>query len=172
MKSTILFAFFLLSAFISHLPSATLAFVLDTDGEPLRNGGTYYILPAIWARGGGIGRTATGNETCPLTVVQLPSELDNGLPIRISSPYKIAYIYEGLPLDLAFTFVPLCSPTPSKWTIIEELPEPGLPSVKLTGYDNTVSGWFKIEKSVVNSHELTFCALSNGSCLNIGIYLC
>ena len=80
-------AFFLLSAFISHLPSATLAFVLDMDGEPLRNGGTYYILPVLRGRGGGIGRAATGNETCPLSVVQERFEGDIGLPIRISSPY-------------------------------------------------------------------------------------
>ncbi|MQL41581.1 hypothetical protein EI012_27125, partial [Escherichia coli] len=111
------FALFLLSVLTSHLTSATV--VPDIDGNPLRNGGTYYILPVFRGMGGGIERARTGNETCPLTVVQSRSEVSNGLPIRISSPYRIAIIKEGLPLELSFTFVPTCSPTPSKWTIVK-----------------------------------------------------
>ncbi|MQI32350.1 hypothetical protein EI016_24570, partial [Escherichia coli] len=105
--ATTFFALFLLSVLTSHLTSATV--VPDIDGNPLRNGGTYYILPVFRGMGGGIERARTGNETCPLTVVQSRSEVSNGLPIRISSPYRIAIIKEGLPLELSFTFVPTCS---------------------------------------------------------------
>lgn len=71
---TALFALFLLAIITSKLPSTT-AFVVDADGDPLKNGGKYYIIPALRGKGGGIGLTKTGNETCPLTVVQLQSEL-------------------------------------------------------------------------------------------------
>ncbi|TKY66247.1 Kunitz-type trypsin inhibitor KTI1 [Spatholobus suberectus] len=169
MKSTTLFALFLLSAFTSYLPSATTAFVLDTDGDPLLNGGTYYVLPVIRGKGGGIELAKTGNETCPLTVVQSP--LDKGLPTRISSPYRILYIYEGLPLNIQFTVVPLCASTPSKWTIVEGLLEG--PAVKITGYANTVAGWFSIEKASLdyNDYKLVFSEIDGSISGYIGIHI-
>ncbi|TKY45594.1 Kunitz-type trypsin inhibitor KTI1 [Spatholobus suberectus] len=108
MKSTTLFALFLLSAFTSYLPSATTAFVLDTDGDPLLNGGTYYVLPVIRGKGGGNRTSKTGNETCPLTVVQSP--LDKGYDknfIPIPNP-----LYLRRPsFDIQFTVLPLCAST-------------------------------------------------------------
>ena len=63
MKSTILFALFLVCAFtISYLPSATAQFVLDTDDDPLQNGGTYYMLPVMRGKGGGIEVDSTGKQ--------------------------------------------------------------------------------------------------------------
>ncbi|RDY09284.1 Kunitz-type trypsin inhibitor KTI1, partial [Mucuna pruriens] len=171
MNSTILFGLFLLCAFTSYLPSTTAEGVFDTNGEPVINGGTYYVLPVIRGRGGGIERALTGNETCPLTVLQSPNELSKGLPIRFSSPFFFPYIAQGFPLIISFTFVPFCSPIPSSWTIVDGLPE-GL-AVKLTGYENTVSGVFTIAKSSLelNSYKLLFHASYSGSSKAIGIHI-
>ncbi|XP_054781853.1 chymotrypsin inhibitor 3-like [Prosopis cineraria] len=44
MKTTFLLTLFLVFAF---MPSAK-ADLVDTDGDPIRNGGSYYIFPALW----------------------------------------------------------------------------------------------------------------------------
>ncbi|XP_027335229.1 trypsin inhibitor DE-3-like [Abrus precatorius] len=171
MKGTTMFALFLFSsALFSYLPWATADFVLDIDGNPIVNGAAYHILPAIWAVGGGIAYAKTGNETCPLTVVVENSEVDPGLPIKISSPALIAFITTDLRLELAFTTVPKCAPTPSKWTVVEGLPQG--PAVKLTGYDHTVRGSFNIEKSGFSfAYKLRFCAADTDTCVHIGLHV-
>ncbi|XP_057723022.1 factor Xa inhibitor BuXI-like [Arachis stenosperma] len=168
--TTNVFAIFILFAFISiHLPSLATAELIDTDGNLIENDGSYYILPVFRGNGGGIGQTATGNETCPLTVVQQHSEVDNGLPIIISSPLKIRYLGEGIRLDLSFSFVPLCTPIPSKWTLVKGLLEGEGAAVKLTGfYENQVQGWFEIRKTL-DVFKLSFCASSNNNCMDIGV---
>ncbi|XP_047161068.1 kunitz-type trypsin inhibitor KTI1-like [Vigna umbellata] len=170
MKFTTFLSLFLLCAFTSDLPSASADVVVDTDGNPIQNGGVYFITPVIvTGNGGGVEFAATGNETCPLSVVQNPNPFSNGFPVHISSPLRILFIGEGTILTLGFTFVPPCVPIPSLWTPVkgeeEELP------VKLTGYDNTVSGWFKI-KSVpvdIGGYNILFCPLDDSSCGYLGI---
>ncbi|GJY33231.1 Kunitz trypsin inhibitor 2-like protein [Tanacetum coccineum] len=56
--------------------------VLDTDGNLLVNGASYYILPAISYRGGGVKLTPTTlNQTCPLDVSQENNNELDGLPL-------------------------------------------------------------------------------------------
>ncbi|XP_054781870.1 trypsin inhibitor 1B-like [Prosopis cineraria] len=114
-----------------------------------------------------LGLAATGNETCPLTVVQKPSEETDGLPLTISSAARIAYIAEGLLLDIAFSAVPNCSPMPSKWTIVDEQPV-GM-SLKISGYNNTVEGKFKIFKYQSLFYKLKFCPTGD-PCGDLGFY--
>ncbi|XP_054782238.1 chymotrypsin inhibitor 3-like [Prosopis cineraria] len=113
MKTTFL-ALFLVFAFAS----AKADFVVDTEGNPVRNGGSYYILPALWGHGGGVGLAATGNESCPLTVVQKSSELSNGLPTRLASPYRIAYLPTNFIMEFTVVAPPKCADTPANWTIV------------------------------------------------------
>lgn len=172
MKSTALFALFLLCVFTSYLPSSTADDVLDTDGDVLQNGGTYYVLPVIRGRGGGIERAKTGIENCPLSVVQSHDELSKGKPIKISSPAKIAIIHEDLPLNFGFTSAPSCAPSPSIWTIVKGLSEGS--AVKITGYKhNVVDGSFRIKKASLeyNDYTILFCTRDDGTCEDIGIYV-
>ncbi|XP_028797076.1 trypsin inhibitor DE-3-like [Neltuma alba] len=122
--------------------------------------------PAI--HGGGLGLAATRNETCPLTGVQIPFETTDGLAVMISSPTRLAYIAEGLLLNMAFTAVPPCATTPSKWTIIEE--DPAGKSVKISGYAKTVDGKFKMIKYQSLFYKLKFCPSSDDPCGNLGLY--
>ncbi|KAK4269881.1 hypothetical protein QN277_022979 [Acacia crassicarpa] len=158
----------LVSLFVILFASVAADVVLDTEGDVLKNGGSYHIIPALTGRGGGLGLAATGNETCPLTVVQIPSETTDGLALIISSPARIAYIAEGLLLDIAFSAVPTCAPTPSKWTIIEE--DPAGMSVKISGYSNTVDGKFKIIKYQGLFYKLKFCSSAGDPCQDLGLY--
>ena len=88
--------------------------------------------------------------------------------MRISSPYGIAYINEGLILNLAFASSPSCAPTPSKWSVVKDLPEGE--AVKLPEYPSTVSGWFKIVPSSLKYlYKVVFCASSGGTCGEVGI---
>ncbi|TKY66243.1 Kunitz-type trypsin inhibitor KTI1 [Spatholobus suberectus] len=168
MKSTTLLALFLLSAFSSHLPSAT-AMVLDTDGDPVRNGGgMYFVLPVIRGKGGGLALAKSGNETyCPLSVVQSRSEVFKGLPTTFSSLVRVPFIGEGHRLSIRFSLVPWCAPTPSSWTVVKGLPEG--PAVKL-GNENTFPYQFTIEKasSDHNDYKLLFCESDGSKCRYLG----
>nr|AAB26177.1 Kunitz-type trypsin inhibitor A chain, ACTI-A [Acacia confusa, seeds, Peptide, 136 aa] [Acacia confusa] len=76
--------------------------LLDADGDILRNGGAYYILPALRGKGGGLTLAKTGDESCPLTVVQAQSETKRGLPAVIWTPPKIAILTPGFYLNFEF----------------------------------------------------------------------
>ncbi|XP_054779698.1 trypsin inhibitor DE-3-like [Prosopis cineraria] len=162
----VLFSLFVLLAFSSS--SATSKFVLDSEGNELINGGTYYILPHIWALGGGLRLAKTGNETCPLSVVQSPFEVDNGFPWTIRSPLKIRI----LPLDSNVDFfsvkgkVPSCVPIPSVWTMVEE---DGLKSVKIAEYEKAQEGWFRIQQYTSIAYKIVFCPINGDSCRDLGI---
>ncbi|KAJ6396648.1 hypothetical protein OIU77_021638 [Salix suchowensis] len=115
MKSTLLVSFsFLLLAFAFTKPStagdldATEA-VLDTDGEKLRAGAEYYILPVIRGRGGGLTMASTRNESCPLDVVQEPLEISEGLPVTFTpvNPKK-GVIRVSTDLNIKFAASSIC----------------------------------------------------------------
>ncbi|RDX57616.1 Kunitz-type trypsin inhibitor KTI1, partial [Mucuna pruriens] len=165
MKITALFALFLLSAFISYLPSATALPVFDTNGKMLTNSSTYHLLPAEAGDGGGILAVATGNESCPLTVVQSPSSSSLGLTVMFEIEYSLPYIFESQPLYPRFLHEPTCKNTSYFWTIVPDQPEGS--AVKIAGYENTLSGWFKIER-LVFGYGLAFCPYSSYECQKIG----
>ncbi|WVZ04884.1 hypothetical protein V8G54_018230 [Vigna mungo] len=149
------------------MPSAGL---VDTEGKFLRNYGIYVLRPVIiTGNGGGVEYAATGNESCPLSVVQNPNPLSLGFPVQISTLFKVLYLTESYPLIFEFIAPPGCAPTPSLWTAVkgeeEELP------VKLRGYDNIVSGSFKIQSVPVEigGYNILFCPLDSSSCGYVGI---
>ncbi|QCE11207.1 kunitz-type trypsin inhibitor KTI1-like [Vigna unguiculata] len=169
MKFTTFFSLFLLCAFTWNLPSAS-ADVVDTDGNPLENSGTYFVRPVIiTGNGGGVEFAATGNETCPLSVIQVSSPFANGIPILILSPEEKLYIEEGSLVDIGFSFVPLCSPYPSKWTAVKGLGDKL--SIKLNGYDNIVAGKFTIKgrPPIIGGYRILFCPDDESSCGYVGI---
>ncbi|XP_054781571.1 trypsin inhibitor DE5 alpha chain-like [Prosopis cineraria] len=163
MKATLL-ALFLVLAFTS----AKADFVIDTEGNRMRNGGQYYILPAHEGNGGGIDLAATGKESCPLTVVQTPSEQSNGLPTRISSPYRIADLPTNFPVEFTVVAPPKCAQTPAKWTIVGR--EDERREVKLAGHKNTERGSFEIRTHRGTTYKMVFCPSDEEySCAALGI---
>ncbi|KAK7256225.1 hypothetical protein RIF29_29663 [Crotalaria pallida] len=174
MKSTFtLFALFFLVAITTHLPSATAQdVVFDTDGNPLRSYGAYYILPVLRGSGGGIELAQTGNDTCPLTVAQSHSEASFGIPITISSPIFILNIIEGIRLKLHFrdTDLPSCVPTPANWNVKDEQAVKGW-SIKVSDDSEKKPGWFSIQKFGHGAHfyKLVFSSHDDVVSRDIGI---
>lgn len=92
-------SFLPLFAFLTNLPLAfsnDVELVLDTNGNQIFPGLTYYILPAIVGPpGGGLKLGQTGESTCPTTVLQDRSEVFRGIPVKFKIP--------GISPDIIFT---------------------------------------------------------------------
>ncbi|XP_054787981.1 trypsin inhibitor-like [Prosopis cineraria] len=82
-----LHALIIFSLFLFAFSISTLAHDLrDVNGDPLYNGGLYYIFPVYTGNGGGLELARTGRDTCPRTVVKSSSDTSKGLPARLASP--------------------------------------------------------------------------------------
>ncbi|XP_028777978.1 trypsin inhibitor DE5 alpha chain-like [Neltuma alba] len=163
MKAALLALFFLVFAFTS----AKASILVDTEGNAVRNGGSYYILPARRGNGGGLSLAAIGGESCPLTVVQTLSEQSNGLPTRLSSPYKILYLPTNFDLDFTVVAPPKCAAQPAKWTIVGRKEENR--QVKLAGQQDTVRGSFRIQTHRGLTYKIVFCESGEESCRALGL---
>ncbi|XP_047156791.1 kunitz-type trypsin inhibitor KTI1-like [Vigna umbellata] len=162
MRTTTFFVLFLLSAFTSYLPSST-ADVLDMKGNSVLYSSAYYFLiphEASINGGGGLGISRTGNETCPLSVIQNSNSSVYGTPVKFrSDPPGFLYVGELDYLNIQLPYDLKCSgATPSDWTALGDDEKEQL-YVKIKGYDNTVSGLFQI-RSVPGyflGYNLLFC---------------
>nr|AII20274.1 antifungal protein [Cullen corylifolium] len=173
MSITKMFPLFVLCAVILYPSSTTAEPILDVNGEPVQNGGSsYYMVPRIWALGGGVALDKIGNEHCPMSVVQQPSEVSNGIPLKISSMARSRFVPEGR-VQISFAYGPKCGPTPPVWTLSRG-PQGYL--VKVTNAELAdKNGYFVIEEGSTSSsqndqftYKLSFCYDSD-ECETIGI---
>ncbi|XP_057446452.1 kunitz-type trypsin inhibitor-like 2 protein [Lotus japonicus] len=181
MKPAILLALsFLLFALTTNIP---LAFsqddhenVLDTGGRELIGiGPGYYIMPAFFgAAGGGVWPGETGNQTCPVTVLQDYSEVVSGKPVKFYTGTRPGYVYTGAPLDIVFGENPECTEYSSKWVFVyDDFPKAwvGIGGVEDHPGKDILSGKFKIEKYGDFGYKLVFCpkfTAPPGACFDIG----
>ncbi|EOY09863.1 Proteinase inhibitor I3 [Theobroma cacao] len=134
--------------------------VLDISGEELRTGTDYYILPVIRGGGGGLTLASTGNETCPLDVVQEQLEVSNGLPLTFS-PVNITkgVVRVSTDLNIKFSAATICVQS-TVWKLDND--EATQKMVVTTGGVEgnpgieTLSNWFKIER-YEDDYKLVFC---------------
>ncbi|MBA0571670.1 hypothetical protein Golob_002049 [Gossypium lobatum] len=134
--------------------------VLDISGQELRTGIDYYILPVIRGRGGGLTLASTGNETCPLDVVQEQQEVSNGLPLTFS-PVNVTQgvVRVSTDLNIKFSAASICVQT-TLWTL--HFDESVQKYVVTTGGvegnpgRETLSNWFKIQK-FEDDYKLVYC---------------
>ncbi|QHO14022.1 kunitz-type trypsin inhibitor-like 2 protein [Arachis ipaensis] len=151
--------------------------VVDTSGNAIFPGGRFYIMPNIFgAAGGGVKFGRTGNQICPVTVLQDYSEVIKGLPVKFAIKQDIGpgIIFTGTPLEISFEYKPGCAES-SKWVVIDDLPAP---YVAIGGAENhpgkiIIDGSFKIEKVGTFSYKLIFCpsiTAPPGLCYDIGRY--
>lgn len=76
--------FYFLLALTLVLVTNTYGAVLDIDGDIFFRG-SYYVLPVIRGRGGGVSLRGRGGELCPFDIVQESSEVDEGIPVKFSN---------------------------------------------------------------------------------------
>lgn len=143
-----------IAVFISHTIEAAEESVTDINGQRLRSGINYYILPVVRGRGGGLTISKSDNKTCRNTVIQDQYEVSNGLPLKLSPSDKSKII--RVSTDLNFIF----SPT-SIWKLdnFEETPNQYIVStcgVAGNPGQKTVSNWFKIDK-FEDDYKIRFC---------------
>ncbi|KAF7820297.1 kunitz-type trypsin inhibitor alpha chain-like [Senna tora] len=153
--------------------------VLDSDGEPVGNGfRSYYILPVLRGKGGGLEVAQTGPETCPLAVVQAPLEISRGIPARFSSIVRIPYISPRFPLNIEFlpSEPSTCLPFHAAWKVEKE----SLLAVTISteGVED-FRGSFRIqranegEEESTDDYKIQYCGREydskNQDCVDLGI---
>ena len=170
MKTTFLFfpilLLFLSTYSICSSADASPDAVRDMDGDILRTGVEYYILPGFRGMGGGVTLASTRNESCPLDVVQAQLETDNGnLPLTFTpvDPKK-GVIRESTDLNIEFQGATICIQS-LVWKldyydgeyVVSTRGTKGNPGIK------TLDSWFKIEK-YLNNYKFVFCPTVCNTC--------
>ena len=174
--------FFLLLTFTTNLaPGAAESApdaVRDTDGNILRTGVDYYILPVVRGRGGGLTLASIGNKTCPLDVVQERHEIENGLPLTFTpvNPKK-GVVRVSTDLNIKFSASTVCVQS-TVWRLDYDK-STGQRFVSSGGVEGnpgpaTLSNWFKIEK-FRDDYKLVFCPtvcnFCKVVCKDVGIFI-
>ncbi|XWS50807.1 hypothetical protein CRYUN_Cryun12cG0120500 [Craigia yunnanensis] len=148
--------------------------VLDIDGEELRTGVQYYVVSAIWgAGGGGLALGRSNKQPCPEIVVQRRSG-DDGIPVTFSNVDTNDNIVRPLS-DVNIEFLPirpkLCS-TSTVWKLDNYDNSTGkwwvtTDGVKGNPGPNTLTSWFKIEKSGGLGYKFSYCPSVCQSCTTL-----
>ncbi|KAK9757116.1 hypothetical protein RND81_01G141000 [Saponaria officinalis] len=104
---------FLISASITlvillSILSHSTADLVDIDGDPILNGGHYYIIP-ITTTTSTSGLTYTEKEDqCPLYITKETTENSPGTPVKISSEARTLHISLDEPVSLTFQAFASC----------------------------------------------------------------
>ncbi|VVA91713.1 unnamed protein product [Arabis nemorensis] len=145
-----------IAVFISHHGTTTEAAeesVTDINGQRLRSGINYYILPVVRGRGGGLTISKSYNKTCPNTVIQDRYEVSNGLPLKFSPSDKSKIIRVSSDLNFIFSATSIWKldndETSNQW-FVSTCGVAGNPGQK------TVSNWFRIDK-FEDDYKIVFC---------------
>ncbi|GKA04627.1 Kunitz trypsin inhibitor 2-like protein [Tanacetum coccineum] len=134
--------------------------VLDTDGNLLVNGASYYILPAISYRGGGVKLTPTTlNQTCPLDVSQENNNELDGLPLTFlpAIPNIDGIIRQSRDLNIRFSNATTCGKA-AVWRVAVSKGQRIVTIGGIIGRPGwqTKFNWFKIVK-YDNDYKIVYC---------------
>ncbi|KNA07819.1 hypothetical protein SOVF_168350 [Spinacia oleracea] len=176
------FLFFLLSSPPSTTAAAKITPVFDINGRPLQTGSTYYILPVIRGRGGGLTMTPINTtQSCPLYVAQENHEVSNGLPLKI---YPVNPNEKRVPLggdvNIVFDAASICVQSTGWMLAFDEAT--GKQHVATGGTIgnpgvDTLSNWFRIEKagSGMYDYKVSFCPgvciFCTVMCGDVGVFI-
>ncbi|KAJ4884453.1 kunitz trypsin inhibitor 1 [Raphanus sativus] len=148
--------FYFLLALTLVLVTNTYGAVLDIDGDIFFRG-SYYVLPVIRGRGGGVSLRGRGGELCPFDIVQESSEVDEGIPDL------------NIEMDVGAT---IC--IQSTYWRVGEFDEERKQYFVVAGRQDSPKSFFQIEKSG-DDYKFVFCppACESGrpKCRNVGIFV-
>ncbi|KFK41765.1 hypothetical protein AALP_AA2G169300 [Arabis alpina] len=172
--------FYFLLALTAVLASTAYGAVLDINGEPIF-GDSYYVLPVIRGRGGGLTLAGRGDQPCPYDIVQESSEVDEGIPVKFSNwRIRVAFVPESQNLNIETIVGPTICIQSTYWRVGEFDHERKqyfvVAGPKPEGFGgDSVKSFFKIEKSGDDAYRFTFCprtCRSNGpKCNDVGIFV-
>ncbi|XP_019171404.1 PREDICTED: kunitz trypsin inhibitor 2-like [Ipomoea nil] len=174
----LIISLFLFSALLSNAAQTPPA-VLDTDGNTVQGGVKYVIVPVQPSQGGGLdlASTATGNQTCPKSVVQVaPKAAGNSVTFFPVNPKDA--VRNGTDLNVQFSGSNAGCPESTLWQIAHDPENTDVTQYVLSGGDkgnpsfSTARSWFMILKTK-NGYKFKFCPVSlcdcNPVCQDIGI---
>lgn len=145
----------------------TPAAVLDTAGRELRRDASYYILPAESGNGGGITLLSQRGTRCPFIITKSPDQGNNGIPLKfLSINPEDSVIRLSTDLNIKFTTTPSTCPESTVWKLEADQSGSTQRFVTVGGVEGnprpeTVSSWFKIEKSEDGvGYQIRFCPSS------------
>ena len=165
--------FYFVLALTIVLATNTYGAVLDIDGDIIFRG-SYYVLPAIRGRGGGLTLRGRGGELCPYDIVQESSELDEGIPVKFSNwRPRVAFVPESQDLNIEMDVeVTIC--IQSTYWRVGEFDEERKEYFVVAGRQDSPKSFFQIEKSG-DDYKFVFCppACDSGRprCRNVGIFV-
>ncbi|KAI4297239.1 hypothetical protein L6164_037134 [Bauhinia variegata] len=134
--------------------------IIDTDGEPVRNGGGAYYLVPVSKPSGGVGLGPVGNDNFPAVV--LDTNLTNVFPVRIAALYRAAFIRSS---DLVGINFVLPSDEPAGWTVHTEFPIGWTVKVEQT---RTQGGPFKV-RPAKNGYKIVYYPGRGDTGADVGI---
>ncbi|CAI9113351.1 OLC1v1013935C1 [Oldenlandia corymbosa var. corymbosa] len=172
--------FFTIIAFIASLGSAQTEPVLDTDGNPVQVGVDYYVVPPAGNNtgGGGLGLQSSGNQTCPLDVVQVLEQNSYGLPLFFQSVNPNEKVVNlGVDQNVQFNASTICIMS-TVWRLqFQSNEQMNLYYVTTGGVAGnpgreTLSNWFQVERfedAYTFVYCPTVCDICRPVCGNIGV---
>ncbi|XP_031496010.1 kunitz trypsin inhibitor 5-like [Nymphaea colorata] len=177
MSSTILTLGILFSIF-TGLAGAQPAWVKDTDGQPLKAGTYYYVLPAQSSSFGGLYSASRNRVQCPLYVTQIDMSTVDGVPARFAPVNGMDLVPLSTDLNVESYNSNIC-PDPTVWTLAPVDKKTRQTFVKYGGVAGspgraTLRNWFRIEEEGEH-YKLVFCPAVCKTCRvrcgNLGVYL-
>ncbi|VVA95135.1 unnamed protein product [Arabis nemorensis] len=172
--------FYFVIALTAVLASNAYGAVNDIDGNPIF-GDSYYVLPVIRGRGGGLTLAGRGNQPCPYDIVQESSEVDEGIPVKFSNwKPRVLFVPESQDLNIE-TIVEATICLQSTYWRIGEFDKKRkqyfvVAGPKPEGFDGeSLKSFFKIEKSGDDAYKFVFCpGTSDSKCpkySDVGIFI-
>ncbi|OVA10733.1 Proteinase inhibitor I3 [Macleaya cordata] len=162
--------------------------VLDTTGDQLRTGVSYYILPAVLGLGGGVtlGNNIYKNATfCTLDVLQELTETSDGIQLAFTpaNPNTEGVIDLSTDVNIEYAITMAICKTSLVWRLTNFHTPTGNTFITIGGLKGnpgpeTLRNWFKIEKIVGDGdgvYKLVYCPsvcdFCKPICKDIGIYV-
>lgn len=158
--------------FLFYNTLATIEYFLDTEGNPVVNGGIYSMSPYMpGPNEGPITWDASNNsQACPLNVIlnhdKPASPLDT--LITINSPSNSKYIPLRVKFDIHFNITTSSTPCKGylKWSVKSAMPDIDAYYVVAGDVESRNNGSFKVVKATHGGYYLLYC-FNKESCLGV-----
>ncbi|EOA35721.1 hypothetical protein CARUB_v10020954mg [Capsella rubella] len=172
--------FYFVLALTAVLATNAYGAVLDIDGNIIFRG-SYYVLPLIRGRGGGLTLAGRGGELCPLDIVQESSEVDEGIPVKFSNwRPRVGFVPESEDLNIETDVGATICVQSTYWRVGEFDEERKqyfvVAGPKPEGFgQDSLKSFFKIEKSGDDAYKFVFCPRTWDSscpkCSDVGVFV-
>ncbi|XP_028803212.1 kunitz trypsin inhibitor 2-like [Neltuma alba] len=158
-KITLFFFLFAFSTKSSPVAASTPEPVVDISGEKLKAGVSYYVLPFVRGRGGGLSYDTFGKDTCPHVLVQEKLEVSSGKPVQfLPLNPKNHVIYTSRNLNIKFSNLISTCVESGVWKITKFISEALNVATDGAAANQDFFNWFMIEKTENNGvYILKFC---------------